>query len=362
LNIAIDARSVNNNKTGIGNYIVNLVDGLKAADKGNNYVVYTEKVRHSIKKIPIISAISRIFYLFYDNLVFPFVLLVNKIDVYHCPAFILPLFNFKYKKVITIADLGFYVFGNNFSKKWHARHLKFMLPISVKKADKIIAISDSTKKQIVEIFGVPEEKVKTIYLGVSEKYKVIEDKKVIESLLEKYQIKKPFILFVGNMDPRKNLKRLISAFRKLKVNKSNLQLVIIGRKGELFQQDILEEVKRGDIVLTGYLDEDAVICLYNAASVFVFPSLYEGFGLPILEAMACGCPVVTSKVYSMPEVAGNAAILINPEKVDEISEAVLNIMDDNKLRENLIAKGFERAKKFNWEKTALETMEVFKTI
>ncbi|OGS32363.1 MAG: hypothetical protein A2474_04320 [Elusimicrobia bacterium RIFOXYC2_FULL_34_12] len=360
--IAIDARSVTEIKTGVGNYILNLINGLKEVDKENKFIIYTEKTRHFLKKISVVSKVFRILFYFYDNFIFPFVLLLDRIDIYHCPAFILPLINFKYKKVITIADLGFYAYGNDFSKKWHSRHLKFMLPMSIKKADKIIAISESTRRQIIEIFKVPEGKVKTIYLGVSEKYRILEDKAKIGYLLDKYRIKQPFILFVGNLDPRKNLLRLISAFHNVKSKINNLQLVIIGNRGELFQEDILKEVNKGDIVLTGYLKEDDVVCLYNAAAVFVFPSLYEGFGLPILEAMACGCPVVTSDVFSMPEVAGDAAILINPESIDEISSAIIRIIEDDKFRENLIQKGFKRAKKFNWKKTASETLAVYDSL
>ncbi|MDO8735163.1 MAG: glycosyltransferase family 1 protein, partial [Elusimicrobiota bacterium] len=121
-----------------------------------------------------------------------------------------------------------------------------------------------------------------------------------------------------------------------------------------------EEIERGDIILTGYITEEENICLYNAASVFVFPSLYEGFGLPILEAMACGTPVITSDVYSMPEVAGDAAIMVNPEKISEITAAILKIVKDENLRKSLIEKGFQRAKLFNWEKTARKTLEVYR--
>lgn len=360
LRIAVDARSVTDARTGIGSYIVNLIDSLKKIDSSGSYFFFTSYLRHRLKKIPVISIISRAFFFLYDNFFFPFELLLRRVDVYHSPAFILPLINFNYKKIITIADLGFYVYGRAFSKKWHSIHLKFMLPISVRKADKIIAISDSTKKQIIEIFKVPEEKVITIYLGVSSKYKIIEDKRFIDAVLLKYNIKKPFILFVGNMDPRKNLKRLIPAFRDAKKEKNNLQLVIVGARGELFQKDMLEEIERGDIILTGYITEEENICLYNAASVFVFPSLYEGFGLPIIEAMACGTPVVTSNVYSMPEIAGDAAITVNPEKISEITAAILKITGDDSLRKSLIEKGLQRAKLFNWEKTAGATLEVYR--
>lgn len=362
LKISIDARSVADNRTGVGNYVVNLISSLKKLDDKNIYFIFKSSFRHGVKKIPFFSRMFRAFFFLYDNFIFPFKLLLINTDVYHSPAFILPLINFKYKKIITIADLGFYVYGRGFSRKWHEKHLKFMLPRSVRKADRIIAISESTRKQIIEIFDVPPEKVVTVHLGVSEKYKIMEDRASVDRFIEKYGIKKPFILFVGNMDPRKNLKRLISAFRSVKKEVKTLQLVIVGNKGELFQKDIMEEVKRGDVILPGYISEEEIICAYNAAAVFVFPSLYEGFGLPILEAMACGAPVVASNVYSMPEVAGGAAVTVNPESTEEITAAILKILNDENFRKNLIAGGLNRAKKFGWETTAQKTLEIYKSV
>lgn len=359
MKIAIDARTVSNNKTGIGNYINNICEKLPVIDKNNVYVYYQEKLRHSLKKIPAISIISRLAYFIYDNFIFPLKMILDKIDIYHNPAFILPLVNFGYKKIITVNDLGFYTFGHDFAKGWPARHMKIMLPWSIKHADRIIAISEATKKQIIDIFKTPPEKITVTYLGVGKNFKVIKDKEAINNVLKKYSIAQPYIFFVGTMDPRKNLVRLIQAFKEVKKIINNLKLVIVGSKGELFTEELNALIGNGDIILTGYVEEEDLVCLYNGAIVFAFPSLYEGFGLPILEAMACGTPVITSNVYSMPEAAGDAAVLVNPESVEEITNAIIGLLDDQVLRKKLIDQGLTRVKQFTWEKTARETLAVY---
>ncbi|MBI5555107.1 MAG: glycosyltransferase family 4 protein [Elusimicrobia bacterium] len=362
MNIAIDARTISNNKTGIGNYIKNICEKLPIIDKNNIYIYYQEKLRHSLKNIPIVSVISRVLYFLYDNLVFPFQLTLQKIDLYHNPAFMLPLVNFGYKKIITVNDLGFYTFGHDFAKGWHARHMKMMLPLSIKRADKIVAISQATKNQVIDLFQVAPDKIVVTYLGVSEKYRVIPSQIEVKEVLHKYRIEKPYILFVGTMDPRKNLVRLIKAFQNVKRQKNDLKLVIVGNKGELFSIELDKMVDSGDIILTGYIGEEELVYLYNGASIFTFPSLYEGFGLPILEAMACGTPVITSNVYSMPEVAGEAAILVNPESTDEISAAINRLLQDEPFRKSLIEKGLRRVREFTWEKTAQSTLAVYKEV
>ncbi len=362
LKIAIDARTVTSIRTGVGNYIISLTRVLQIISAENTFCLYKGILRHRLKKIPAISIIARLLYLLNDNFLFPFRLLLGRIDLYHNPAFILPLVNFGYKKIITIHDLGFYVFSDKFAKNWHSRHLRFMLPYSVRQADKIIAVSQATKQQIVDIFKIAPEKIVVTYEGVSEKYRVIQDRVEVEKVISKYGVKKPYILFVGTMDPRKNLIRLIQAFQKVKIEKKDLKLVIVGSKGELYTEELNKLIVSGEIVLTGYVDEEDLVYLYNGALAFVFPSLYEGFGLPILEAMACGTPVITSKIYSMPEVAGDAALLVDPESINEIADAIMRLLDDQVLRNKLIDKGLARAKQFTWDKTAAETLAVYQEV
>lgn len=362
MKIAIDARTVSDNKTGIGNYINNICEKLPVIDKNNVYVYYQEKLRHGLKKIPVISIISRLLYFIYDNFIFPFRLIFDKIAIYHHPAFILPLLNFGYKKIITIHDLGFYVFGKDFATSWHARHLRFMLPRSLKKADKIIAVSEATKRQIMDIFHLPAEKIVVIYEGVSAKFKVIQDRVEVAKVLEKYGLKQPYILFVGTMDPRKNVKRLLEAFLQIKQEFPELSLVLAGARGYLFDKNLQYLIERGEIIAPGYICEEDLVCFYNGAKAFAFPSLYEGFGLPILEAMACGTPVLTSNRYSMPEVAGDSAVLVNPENIEELAAGLKALLGNSSLRDELRTKGLARVREFTWGKAACHTLAVYNEV
>lgn len=362
MNIVIDARSLHKELTGVGNYIVNLISALRTLDQSNYYWIATSTLRHRIKRYPLISTIGRVIYFFIDNIIFPLNVWWRNAELLHSPAFILPLLSFRYKKVITIHDLGFYVYGDKFASGWHMRHMRFMLPYSIRQADKIIAVSQATKQQIVEIFKIAPEKIVVTYEGVSEKYRLIQDRVEVKKELQKYGINAPYILFVGTMDPRKNLIRLIQAFQNMKIEKKDLKLVIVGHKGELYTEELNKLIASGDVIITGYVEKKDMVYLYNGASVFVFPSLYEGFGLPILEAMACGTPVITSKVYSMPEVSGDAALLVDPENIEEIAAAIGRSINDQELREVLIEKGLARAKQFTWAKTAAETLAIYQEV
>ena len=184
-------------------------------------------------------------------------------------------------------------------------------------------------------------------------------------MFTKYSITGSFILFVGNISPRKNILALLQAFNKLKKRGIKHKLVIAGKKDQRYEQVLktLNELNLGgEVIFTGYVPEEDLPKLYNAADLFVYPSLYEGFGLPILEAMACGTPVVASNVSSLPEVAGDAGLLVNPQDVDALTNAMYKVLTDDKLKESLIDKGLERAKFFSWEKTARETLEVYKEV
>lgn len=359
MKIVIDARTVTSQRTGIGSYLVHLAASLSVIDQTNNYCVMRGGFRHWVKNKLFVSAAFRLAIFFYDNFIFPVRLFIRRTKIYHNPSFILPLLNFSYQKIITIHDLGFYVFGHDFATGWHARHLRFMLPRSVRKADKIIAVSEATKQQIIDIFHVPAENIVVIYEGVSENFKQIQDRKEIEDVLDRYDIKKPYILFVGTTDPRKNVERLIQAFLQVKQDFQGLSLVIAGSKSKLFSSGLQKLVQEKDVILTGYVAEEDIVCLYNGAAVFAFPSLYEGFGLPILEAMACGTPVLTSNKYSMPEVAGDAAVLVDPENIEELAAGLKALLENSSWRDELREKGLVRARQFTWEKTAQETLAVY---
>lgn len=282
----------------------------------------------------------------------------DKIDIFFSPTHYLPL-RVSTPSVISILDVSYLYFPELFKKK-DLYQLKIWGKYSIKKAVKITTISNSSKNDIIKAYGVNESKVAVIYPGIKQiLYTKFMDKK---ELSKKFNIEKEYILFVGTLQPRKNIEKLIEAFSKIK---QDLQLIIVGKKGWQYE-NILTAPSRFKVsekvrFLENVTDED-LPSLYKNAACFALPSLYEGFGLPVLEAMQYGCPVITSNVSSLPEAGGDAALYVNPEDVDDIADKINQILKDNKLREDLIKKGHEQVKKFSWEKTAKQTLETLEEL
>ncbi len=262
----------------------------------------------------------------------------------------------------TIYDLTTVIYPE-FHKRKVVEHHERIFNYFKESASLIIAISENTKMDVMKYLHIPENKIKTIYCGVGDQFRKIEDVKVLKSKLREIGIDYPYILYLGTLEPRKNVERLIEAFIQLKKGKRiDEKLVVSGIKGWSFQSIFDKLVSSGmekEIIFTGFVPSESLPFLYNGASAFVYPSLYEGFGLPVLEAMACGAPVVTSNVSSLPEVTGDAAVLINPYSVDELANGISRIVSDEGLRNSCIAKGTDRAKSFTWERCAMETLKAF---
>jgi len=258
-----------------------------------------------------------------------------------------PLF---YKnQVVTIHDLAFLRHPEWFSKKFYLFY-KFLIPKVAHSALKVITVSNFSKKEIISLLKIPEKKIEVVYGAVNKKFKPF------------YGEKENYILTVASLDPRKNFRNLILAFTKLKLR--DYKLIIVGRKNRIFSNKELNFLitKISNIEFTGYISEEELIKLYQKAKLFIYPSLYEGFGLPPLEAMACGCPVVVSNVASLPEVCGDAAYYVDPYDVENIAEGMYKVLTDKVLRESLIKKGLERVKQFSWEKTAREILKVIESL
>ena len=234
-----------------------------------------------------------------------------------------------------------------------------MIRNSCKRADQIITISENTKKDTEKFFSINEEKIKVIYLAPDSEYKKIDDKKKLISIREKYGLNKKFIFYSGSISPRKNIIRLVKAYENM-YKEIDIDLVMTGNVGWNNQAELGIIEKNVHIKLLGNISKEDLVILYNLAEVCVYPSLYEGFGLPILEAQACGCPVITSNTSSMPEVAGRGAFLINPYDIKEITEAMKRVIIDSKLREELIKEGFNNVRNFSWSKCAKETLYICK--
>lgn len=282
------------------------------------------------------------------------------LDVFFTPTHYAPFFA-PCPQVISILDVSYKKFPELFNKK-DLYQLALWGKNSVKKAKKIITISKSSKDDIIQEYGVASQKVVVAHLGIKESLGKTMEK---EALYNKYSLTMPYVLFVGTIQPRKNVKRLIEAFSDALQGEKNLQLVIIGKKGWQFE-DILDAPNKLGIsehvtFLHSVPDSD-LSSFYKHAEVFVLPSLYEGFGLPVLEAMKYGCPVVTSNISSLPEAGGDAALYVNPEDTSDIAKKIKEVLEDENLRKRMIKKGFEQVKNFSWEKSAKEVLSVLKEV
>ncbi len=281
-------------------------------------------------------------------------------DIFFSPSHYAPRFS-PIPTVISIMDLSYIHFPELFAKK-DLYQLVNWTKYSVKNAKKIFTISNFSKNDIIKTYQVPEGNVIATHLGIkvqNSKSKI----KTMDDLSKKFGIKKDYILFVGTLQPRKNIERLIEAFSK--IQKDQLQLVIVGKRGWLYE-DILKAPEKykveNKVKFLDFVEDEDLPGLYKNALCFVLPSLYEGFGLPVLEAMRQGCPVLISNVSSLPEVGGEAAMYFDPENVDNITKALEKVIASEKLRQEMIKKGYEQVKKFSWEKTAKKTLEVLQEL
>jgi len=373
MKIGIDCRYILNTKhgelAGVGHYAYFLIKYLLEIDKENEYILffYNKKIQceeftqqKNIKCVyfPGLENLSKI-PLIYRHIFVPYILKKYKLDVYHNPAFIIPLFYFG-KAVITIHDLASYKKASWFPSD-HFFNKRILIPSSIYKAKRIIAVSENTKNDLIQMFKIKPKKIKVILEGVEDYNKVEIDEAKIDN---KFKFDDHYFLSVCTLEPRKNIGRLVEAFGQfLKENKNkNYKLVLAGKKGWKYES-IFEKIKNlgleDKVIYLGYVSLEEKIYLLKNSLAFVFPSLYEGFGLPILEAMNLGVPIITSNVASIPELVIDNALLIDPKKTNTITKAMLKIVKDEDLRERLSHKGKGIAANFTWQETARRTLSLY---
>lgn len=286
---------------------------------------------------------------------------LNKPDVLFIPVHILPLIRPK-NSVVTIHGLEYEYYPKMYPWK-HLRYLRWITKYALKNANKVIAVSETTKRDLIDLYGGNPEKISVIHHGVENKFSIFNNQ---FSLNSQFSISKPFILYIGRIELKKNIDGILEAYKILKKkHKVPHKLILAGLPG--FGYDVLKLKIRNllkiknlklEIIELGYVSEQEKSELLNNADMFVLPSFYEGFGMPILEAQAVSCPVITSNVSSMPEVAGHGAILVEPRNIEQIAESMYKVISDNDLRKDLIEKGNQNLKKFSWQKCAEETLRV----
>ncbi|MBI1911576.1 MAG: glycosyltransferase family 4 protein [Deltaproteobacteria bacterium] len=365
MKIALDARMIT--YTGIGRYIQNLIANLPVIAKDHQFSILLNNEEIDLKDLRNISynKLTRNIpvYSIGEQIRLPVAMNGSKPDLLHYPSFNIPVVNLK-PVVTTIHDLIYYVMPEACPNKIAHYYARFMLNMAAKRSDSIITVSIYTKNDIVKHLGVSPDKIKVIYHGVDEIYRPVKDAKTLEAVRKRYGIDGDYIFYAGNHQPRKNLRRLIEAFSILK-NRKDCRLVLTGkidpRRAELYNS-VKELGLDGRVLFIGPVPEEELPALYSMARMFVFPSLYEGFGLPPLEAMACGTPVITSNTTSLPEVVGNAGITIDPLNTKELAESMESILSSSSLRQELKEKGLKRAAEFSWERTARETLKVYEEV
>lgn len=354
MKVAVDARMYN--MSGIGTYIQNLI-------KNNCYTIALGN-KEELKKINELEKVIEFnspIYGIKEQLKFPYKQLKKeKIDLLHIPHYNIPIF-YKGDMIVTIHDLTHLVYSEFLSNKFAKYYAKFMMRLAIKKAKIILTESENTKNDILKYFKVDENKIKVIYLGVKEELQE-KSKQEVDYLYNKFNIprNKKILMYVGNLKPHKNLERLLEAFSKIK-NKDNYTLLLVGKAFESY--NILgnkeEELNiKDNVIHTGIVTEEELCDLYNLIDLFVFPSLYEGFGLPVIEALRCGCKVASSNSSSLPEVGGNIVTYFDPKNTQEMAERIEEALEQNDTEEDK-QKRIEWAKKFDWKKTAEGIKEIF---
>lgn len=359
--IGIDAsRATVSRRTGTEEYSLNLIRRLLPLGSDHRYRLY-------FNQPPAPGLLPTVMNCEFTIMPFPrlwthirlsFEMMRRSPDVLFIPAHVLPIIHPR-ASVVTVHDLG-YLYYPQAHRLLDRFHLDFSTRYNAQAAIHLIADSQATKRDLVEHYGVDPAKITVVYPGYdSAAFRPVRGAAAIEAVKTRYGIGSEYILFVGTLQPRKNLTRLIEAYSSLATRQ--LKLVIAGKRGWLYEGIFRQVEELGlerQVVLTGYVTEEDLPTLLSGARLFVLPSLYEGFGLPVLEALACGTPVVCSNASSLPEVVGDAAILVDPLDVEELAAAMERILGNEALQAELIERGLEQARRFSWERCARKTLAV----
>lgn len=369
MKIAFDGRPMQGRYTGIGRYLDNLFENLAKIDSQNQYFIFYNKEKgfsprsfgknfHNIQ-IPYYKIILEQFWL-------PLVCKRYHIELYLGTNHILPIIK-NTKQIVVIYDLTYKYFPETHPKKVLYYYQTF-IPGSLGRADQIISISKNTKEDIIKFFNINPQKIKVIYLGADlEKFQEKISKSVFNKLKHDLDIKGEYLLTVGIFEHRKNYKRLVKVFSEISKEFPALQLVMVGPKSKDFVniKNLVSRYKiKSKVTFPGYIEDEEVVSLYQNAKLLIFPSLYEGFGIPPLEAMASGTPVISSNNSSIPEVVGDAALQFDPFDENDMKKTISYALNNPQVLDNLKKKGIKRAglEKFSWPKVAQEILQVFKNI
>jgi glycosyltransferase involved in cell wall biosynthesis len=363
MRIGIDARLVYYRQAGISQYTLRLLEEFATLDQDDEFIILQSRKdksrlvnQHNFHKRSIWTPPHHRL----EQLLLPLEIATKDLDVLHSPDFI-PPFKRSCKSVITIHDLNFLLYPH-FLTPESARYYG-QIDQAVRNCDHIIAVSESTKRDIIRLTGAAEHKITVVYEAANPIYRPVRDEQFLRQVKARLGLPDEFILFVSTIEPRKNVPTLLAAYKQLLDNYHiEVKLVLAGEKGWLADEvfALVEKLNlREQVLFLGHVTPQDLLGLYNAACLLVHPAFYEGFGLTPLEAMACGTPVVVSNTSSLPEVVGDAALLVEPTDVDGMTVAMWRLLSDEALRQQMVDKGLKRARMFSWKKAALETLGIY---
>lgn len=375
--IGFDATAAVTQGGGIGRYTRELLHALVNEENGYVYRIFAARATQTLPIAEPIPTADNVYFrqlplsphwlyrIWYRlRLPLPVQLFTGAVDLFHSPDFVLPPVLGNTPTILTVHDLSFAFYPETFTTAL-VNYLERVVPWSVRRATHVLADSESTRRDLIRLYGTPGQKITVLYSGVHERFSLTPDERALGEVRKKYEVgDAPFVFTVGTLQPRKNTQLLIRAFRAVAAQTDH-NLIIAGGRGWLYEK-MLAEVDRqglqGRVRFVGFVDDDDLPALYSAASLFVFPSLYEGFGLPLLEAMASGTAVISSNASSLPEVAGDAAVQISPQDEEAWTEAMLRLIRNHRLREQLVTAGRRQAQRFRWSRAAQQLLDVYERV
>ena len=368
MRIGIDATALPPQPVGAGNYIIQLIRALANLKINDEFVIFAQQRGHDLISLPENDSFAWIILedrnpgsrLIWEQTLFPRLIRKSGVDLLHSLHYTRPV-RLPCASVVTFHDMTFFLYP-----QLHTRAKRLFFPLAIRasahQADALTATSESTRQDAIRVLGISPEKITTTQLGVDPAFRPINDAATKRKIAEKFDLPERFILYVGLIEPRKNLPMLINAYKGLIDGGENYKLVLVGRYGWMYEE-LLRQINNldlgGMVHFTGYVSQEDLPLVYNLSSLFVYPTIYEGFGLPALEAMACGVPVITTDVSSLPEIVGEAGMLVPVNNVEALHGAMIEVLGDEDLRREMINKGIQRAAKFSWEQTAKLTFQVY---
>lgn len=370
MRIGVNFHTTDEYISGVELYTLDLLNALLRIDPGNNYIVFTNQpglVSRYVTPSDNLTAIeikhlrARVARILWEHTQLPRLAARSGLDVLHCPSYICPLRGISVPYVVTIHDT-IAIDHPEWCKQTNALYFNFSMRAAAKKASRVISVSKCTVDDIMRNFGLSRSKIRVIHPGVSQIFVAQRNVARCCEVRTRYNLPKRYILYSGNVEPKKNIWTLLCVQRRLQKEGFPHKLVIVGKRtwgSEVEIERISEGIRSDSMVRPGYIDRNDLPCVYQMADVFVFLSLYEGFGFPPLEAMACGTPVVSTNRGSLKETIAGAALTVEPYDVKQITQAIASVITDSHLRNKHVRQGLERSSLFSWDKAARETLSVY---